>query len=177
LKALVDDMVDMAVIEAGALDLDLEPMRVADAIEAAVERLERASPYRKVHWDPTEAQVEALADSDRLGQVFDNLLVNADRMSPAGTAIRIEVGSDKDGLVAVRISDRGPGVATDLRSRIFDRFVRGDADALGAQPVGTGLGLSIVRGLVEAHGGSIVLEETNGPGASFRFTLPRQRGN
>jgi K+-sensing histidine kinase KdpD len=176
LKALVDDMLDMAVIEAGALDLDLEPMRVADAIEAAVERLERASPDRQVHWEPSEAQVEGLADWDRLGQVFDNLLVNADRFSPAGSAIRIEVVSDEGGLVSIRISDSGPGVAPDMRARIFERFVRGDADAMGALSVGTGLGLSIVRGLVEAHGGSIVLEETDGTGAAFRFTLLREGG-
>jgi two-component system, OmpR family, sensor histidine kinase KdpD len=173
LKALVDELLDMAVIEAGTLDLDLEPMRIGDAIEAAVERLERASPDREVQWKPSEAQIEALADWDRLGQIFDNLLVNADRYGPIGTPIRIEVGGDEGGLLWIRVSDSGPGVPPHVRARIFERFVRGDPETMGPGPVGTGLGLSIVRGLVEAHGGSIVLEETDGAGAAFRFTLPR----
>jgi K+-sensing histidine kinase KdpD len=172
LKGLVDDLLDVAVIEAGTLDLDLEPMCVGDAIEAAVERLERRSPDRAVRWDPAQAQLEVVADWDRLGQVLDNLLINAERFSPPGSPIRIEVGRDAPELVWIRVSDSGPGVPPDLRRRIFDRFVRGD----GPRPAGTGLGLSIVRGLVEAHGGSIEVEETDGQGATFRFTLPRVAG-
>jgi two-component system, OmpR family, sensor histidine kinase KdpD len=172
LKALVDDLLDVAVIEAGMLDLDLEPMRVGDAIEAAVERLQHGSPGRTVRWHPADAQVDVMADWDRLGQVLDNLLINADRFSRAGTPITIDVGSDEPGLVWLRIADSGPGVPRDLRDRIFDRFVRGDWIAAGPRPAGTGLGLSIVKGLVEAHGGSIVVEDAEGKGARFRFTLP-----
>jgi K+-sensing histidine kinase KdpD len=173
LKALVDDLLDVAVIEAGMLDLDLEPMRIGDAIEAAVERLERRSADRRVQWSPADAEVEATADWDRLGQVFDNLLINADRYSPAASPICIDVGLGEPGFVWVRIADRGPGIPADLRDRVFDRFVRGDRQAQGTQPAGTGLGLSIVRGLVEAHGGAITVEDTDGHGAAFRFTLPR----
>jgi two-component system, OmpR family, sensor histidine kinase KdpD len=177
LKALVDDLLDVAVIEAGMLDLDPEPMRMADAIEAAVERLQRRSPDRQVHWDAAAAQIEAIADWDRLGQVFDNLLANADRFSPDSAPIRIDVGRGEPDLVWVRVSDSGPGIPADLRERVFDRFVRGDRDASETGRMGTGLGLSIVRGLVEAHGGSISLDETNDHGASFRFTLPRAVGD
>lgn len=177
LKALVDDLLDVAVIEAGMLDLDLEPMRVADAIEAAVERLQRRSPDRTVDWDGVDAEVEAAADWDRLGQVLDNLLANADRFSPAGTPIHIDVGGDEAGLVWVRVRDRGPGIPPGLRDRIFDRFVRGDRDAARTGSAGTGLGLSIARGLVEAHGGSIAVEETEEGGAAFRFTLPAAPGD
>ena len=176
LKALVDDMLDVAVIEAGMLELDLEPLRVADAIQAAAERLERLSPARQVAWDPDAGQVEALADWDRLGQVFDNLLVNADRFSPGDAPIRVDVGTDDSGLVWIRVRDDGPGIPPELRERIFDRFVRGETTPTGARRVGTGLGLSIARGLVEAHGGTIAVEETDGTGAAFRFTLPRPRG-
>ena len=175
LQALVDDMLDVAVIEAGTLELDLEPLRIADAIEAAVERLERVSPDRRVTWDRAGAEVEALADWDRLGQVLDNLLGNADRFSPPGAPIHVEVGEDQRDLVWVRIRDHGPGVPPGLRERIFDRFVRGDATPAGTRPAGTGLGLAIVRGLVEAHGGSVSVEEAGGSGAAFRFTLPRER--
>jgi K+-sensing histidine kinase KdpD len=174
LKALVDDMLDMARIEAGALKLELEPVRLGDAIAAAIERLERTSPKRKVDWDPRAADLEVLADWSRLGQVLDNLLANADRFSPQDAAIAVEVGPDKPGLVAVRVADRGPGVPPELRDQLFERFVRGETEE--GLP-GTGLGLAIVRGLIEAHAGTVVLEDGKpGEGARFRFTLPRIEG-
>jgi K+-sensing histidine kinase KdpD len=170
LKALVDDMLDMATIEGGALRLELEPARLGDAIAAAVERLQRNSPKRKVAWDAKEADVEVLADWPRLGQILDNLLANADRYSPALAPITVAVAKGGSGLVAVRIADRGPGVPPEVRDRLFERFVRGDDEA-GAP--GTGLGLAIVKGLVEAHAGTVVLEDqARGSGATFRFTLP-----
>jgi two-component system sensor histidine kinase KdpD len=172
LEALVNDMLDMARIEGGALDLELEPLRLNDAISAAIERLHHKSPDREVSWDEN-AGIEVLADWDRLGQVLDNLLANADRFAPPGTPITARVARDESGFATVRVIDRGPGVAPDLRERIFERFVRGDSqdgDALGA---GTGLGLAIVKGLVEAHAGSVALEDAaDGVGAVFRFTLP-----
>jgi len=171
LKALVDDMLDLAVIEAGTLDLRLEPVRLADAIEAAVERLGRTSPSRSVVWDETAAGVDALADWDRLLQILDNLLANANRFGPPGTPIDIGVGPGGSGLVAVRVRDHGPGVAPELKPRLFERFVHGPEEDAGHQ-VGTGLGLAIVKGLVEAHAGSVTLEEPDRSGASFRFTLP-----
>jgi K+-sensing histidine kinase KdpD len=170
LKALVDDMLDMAGIEAGALRLELEPARLGDAISASVERLQRNSPKRKVGWDAKDADVEVLADWQRLGQIFDNLLANADRYSPAAAPISIAVADNGPGLVAVRVSDRGPGIPPELRGRLFERFVRGDDEA--GLP-GTGLGLAIVKGLVEAHAGTVALEEQAAKsGATFRFTLP-----
>jgi two-component system OmpR family sensor kinase len=110
-----------------------------------------------------------LADWDRLGQIFDNLLSNADRFGPAGTAIEINVTKEQPGLVTVRVIDHGPGVPMELRDRIFERFFRGhDHSSSG----GTGLGLAIVKGLVEGHAGTVAVEEGTSPGAVFRFTLP-----
>jgi K+-sensing histidine kinase KdpD len=169
LNALVADMLDMTTIEGGALQLDLVPVDLADAIESAVERLHRVSPEREVAWDREAAHVDALADWDRLGQVFDNLLSNADRFGPAGTPIAIEVSHDQPDLVTVRVIDHGPGIPRDLRDRIFERFFRGQSNGGTG---GTGLGLAIVRGLVEAHAGTVAVEDREGAGAVFRFTLP-----
>jgi two-component system, OmpR family, sensor histidine kinase KdpD len=172
LEALVNDMLDMARIEGGALDLDLEPMALADAIAAATERLHHASPNRAVEWDRATAEVDVLADWARLGQVLDNLLANADRFAPAGTPITVKASQEESGLATIRVIDRGPGVANEVRERVFERFVRGDSKGDQLQG-GTGLGLAIVKGLVEAHAGSVALEESSdGGGAVFRFTLP-----
>jgi two-component system sensor histidine kinase KdpD len=169
LKALVDDILDMTVIESGALELDLVALGLDDAISAAVERLHRSSPHREVTWDHESARVEVLADWNRVGQIFDNLLSNADRYAPTGTPISVPVALEEPGLVTVRVVDHGPGIPVELRNRIFERFYRGEAtDKAGS----TGLGLAIVKGLVEAHAGAVAVEDGAQPGAVFRFTLP-----
>src|ERR1700674_1706219 len=173
LEALVNDMLDMARIEGGALDLDLEPMALDDAIAAAAERLHHASPHRAVDWQKAAADIEVLADWARLGQVFDNLLANANRFAPPDTPITVEVSKGDTGLATIRVIDRGPGVAPELRDRVFERFVRSDSKADPSETTGTGLGLAIVKGLVEAHAGSVGLDPSPPDvGAVFRFTLP-----
>jgi K+-sensing histidine kinase KdpD len=169
LSALVNDMLDMTVIESGALELDLVPLDLADAIDAAVERVHRSSPDREVIWDADMARVEVLADWNRLGQIFDNLLSNADRFAPPGSSISVHVSRAEAGLVTIRVVDHGPGIPSELRDRIFERFFRGSA---GDKPGSTGLGLAIVKGLVEAHAGTVAAEEGEHPGATIRFTLP-----
>lgn len=172
LNILVTDMLDMTIIEGGALELDLEPVDLSDAIESAAERLHRVSPHREVSWDRARPGAEVLADWDRLGQILDNLLSNADRFGPPATPIDIGVSREQPGLVTVRVRDHGPGIPTDMRDRIFERFFRGQSDGAGA---GTGLGLAIVKGLVEAHAGTVGVEGSDTPGAVFRFTLPDAR--
>ncbi|MGA7911355.1 MAG: HAMP domain-containing sensor histidine kinase, partial [Candidatus Dormiibacterota bacterium] len=169
LKALVDDMLDMAVIESGALELDLVSLDVGDAIVAAADRLHRASPDRKLDWNADGAHVEVFADWDRLGQILDNLLSNADRFAPNETPLEVRVSRETPGLVTIRVIDRGPGVPGELRERIFERFFRGESDGKAGS---TGLGLAIVKGLVEAHAGTVAVEDGTEPGAVFRFTLP-----
>ncbi len=173
LGALVGDILDLARIESAALELEREPIRLGQVIAAAVDRLRAVSPERNVEWNREEAGVEVWADWQRLGQIFDNLLANADRFAPTGTPVRIRVSGEGESSVSIRVVDHGPGVPPELRSHLFDRFVTGDPQPERSPASGTGLGLAIVRGLVQAHGGSVQLEpQTDGIGASFRFTLP-----
>jgi two-component system sensor histidine kinase KdpD len=169
LKALVDDMLDMAVIESGALELDLVSLDVGDAIVAAADRLHRASPDREIEWNADDAHAAVFADWNRLGQILDNLLSNADRFAPPETPLVVRVSRETPGLVTIRVIDRGPGVPGELRERIFERFFRGESDGKAGS---TGLGLAIVNGLVEAHAGTVAVEDGLEPGAVFRFTVP-----
>jgi len=169
LDRLVGDMLDLARIEGHALDLRLEPTDAGAAAEAAAERLRRLHPERQVDVTVNGGPVEAVADWDRLGQVLDNLLGNADRYGPEGTPIEVQVEPGARGTVVTRVIDHGPGVPAELRDRIFERFVREERPSTE----GTGLGLSIVRGLVEAHAGRVWLDDPEpGGGAVFAFTLP-----
>jgi K+-sensing histidine kinase KdpD len=169
LNGLLADMLSLARIESGALHLTLEPVQVADAVAAAAERLKRTAPDRTVEWDPKEAGVSVLADWDSLGQIFDNLLDNANRFAPPGTPVGVRVSLEDPGRVTIRVLDRGPGVPAAMRERLFNRFVRGPF----AAGDGTGLGLAITRGLVEAHAGSIALEDGPAGETTFRFTIPK----
>jgi K+-sensing histidine kinase KdpD len=169
LDRLVGDMLDLARIEGHALELHLEPTDVGAAAEAAAERLRRIRPERRVDVTVEPGSVEAVADWDRLGQVLDNLLVNADRYAPDGTPIEIRVAPGIRETVVTRVIDHGPGVPADMRDRIFERFVRDEH----AGTEGIGLGLAIVSGLVEAHAGRVWLDDAGaGEGAVFAFTLP-----
>ncbi len=163
LARLVSDVLDMARIEGGAVDLRLDRVDIAEAITAAAGRLRRLSPQRRVDVRVDAGEPEVIADWDRLGQVIDNLLSNADHHAPAGTAVTVTAHREGPNIV-VRVMDEGPGVAPELRERIFERFVRGSG--------GTGLGLPIVRGLVTAQGGRVWLEEAAGPGGHFAVSLP-----
>jgi two-component system, OmpR family, sensor histidine kinase KdpD len=169
LNRLLADMLDMARIESGALHLTLEPVQVGDAVAAAAERLKRSAPDRRVEWDSKAAAVSVLADWDSLGQIFDNLLDNANRYAPPDTPVTVGVSQEEPGRITIRVTDRGPGVPAELRDRLFNRFVRSGSDASD----GSGLGLAITRGLVEAHAGTIALEDGSEGETTFRFTIPK----
>jgi K+-sensing histidine kinase KdpD len=177
LERLVSDLLDMARIEGHALTLNAVDLDLGEALTAAAARLRRASPQRVVTISLPQGDLEVLADWDRLGQILDNLLQNADRHAPVGTPITLEAAAGKRSMVVTRVIDQGPGVAAELRERIFERFVRGPgAEGVGDHGSalgGTGLGLAIVRGLVEAHAGRVWVEDpAPGEGGCFAFTLP-----
>jgi K+-sensing histidine kinase KdpD len=172
LNRLVSDILDMNRIEGGIVQLQLSDVDVGDAIDAATARLHRQSPARPVIPEVPAELPEVFADWDRLGQVLDNLLDNADRASALDGSIRVTAQSMPNSEIVIRVIDSGDGVPAELRDRIFERFVRGEprnADHTN----GLGLGLPIVRGLVEAQGGRAWLEASvAGEGARFAFSLP-----
>jgi two-component system OmpR family sensor kinase len=117
------------------------------------------------------APAPALADEARLRQVVTNLVGNAVAHTPAGTPLRIGVGT-VGGHAVLEVADEGPGLTPEQRGRIFERFYRADTSRNRATG-GAGLGLSIVRSLVAAHAGHVKVDSTPGQGATFRILLPR----
>jgi two-component system, OmpR family, sensor histidine kinase KdpD len=169
LNRLVGDMLDMARIEGNSIDLRLEHVDLTEAVEAAVDRLQQHSPQRAVEVE-VPLGTAVIADWDRLGQVLDNLLLNAARFAPERTPIVTRAGPEADRAVVLRVIDEGPGIPDDLRDHVFDRFVRGTGEVDGG---GMGLGLAIVRGLVEAQAGRVWVDNTEGDrGTCIAVSLP-----
>jgi two-component system sensor histidine kinase KdpD len=166
LGALVENLLDMSRLQAGALALSLEPTSVAEVVPAAVDELGEAGAQVRIAVPDDLSDV--LADPVLLQRAVVNLLANALRYSPAGEPPLISAG-EHEGAVEIRIIDRGPGVAQDDRDRIFLPFQRlGDRDNV----TGVGLGLALSRGLVEAMGGTVVPETTPGGGLTMIVALP-----
>lgn len=161
LQRLVEDLQELAIAEAGALELRRDRADLGEAIARIVgDRAEVTAA----------AGLAVDVDLVRLRQIVHNLLGNAARHSPAGAPVRVVVaraGAD----AAVSVIDRGPGIAAHHLDRIFERLYRVDDDR-GRARGGAGLGLAIVRRLVELHGGRVWAESVEGAGATFTFTLP-----
>jgi signal transduction histidine kinase len=168
MRRMIDDLLDVARIEAGALAVRQEPEAVAALLGDACELAQPVALARSVALvRDADASLRVRADRDRVVQVLANLLDNAVRHSPEGE--RVELSARLvEGDVLFRVADAGPGVPPALRDRIFQRFWR---DAAERRP-GSGLGLAISRGLVELHGGRIWVEDRSEGGAVFCFTLP-----
>ncbi len=172
LERLTNDLLMLAQIEAGKLQLDLRPVQIADVAAACVETIRlKADPKRLVvrtEFGPDLPPV--MADARLLQEVLQNLLDNAVRYSTPGGCISI--GAARCGTqVEIAVSDTGIGIPRSEQERIFERFYRTDT-ARSRESGGTGLGLSIVRHLVEAHGGRILVESELGRGSTFRIYLP-----
>jgi two-component system, OmpR family, phosphate regulon sensor histidine kinase PhoR len=172
LAHLVSELLQLARVEAGRIELELDSREVDELLREAVEHIQ---PYAErvglnVGLDPLHEQGTWIcADDRRLGQVLANLLDNAVKFTPPGG--RIQVGARTVGeLVEIWVSDTGIGVEPDELLRIFERFYKIDASRAGR---GTGLGLAICKHLVQAHGGRVWAESPGtGRGATFRFSVP-----
>jgi two-component system sensor histidine kinase KdpD len=175
LSRLVTNLLDMSRIQAGALVPHRSATPLDELIGAVVARL--AGMFRQHRLTVEVADGLPLADVDYLlvEQALTNLLENAARYTPVGSAVMVRAGEASGGAeVEVAVVDHGPGVAEEERERIFDEFYR--LRAGGGGPFGTGMGLAIVKGIVEAHGGRIRVTETPGGGATFALRLPAATG-
>lgn len=170
LGRLVDQLLDLSKIEAGVLSLDRDwtelPVLIADTL-AKFEGLNKGCRIEQ-SLSPLPLQY---IDPDCFVQVLWNLLENAYRYAPRYSAIKVEARWIEN-EVLIGVCDRGPGVPLEEREKIFRRFYRLDRDHNRAAMQGNGLGLAICRGIVEAHGGTIWVEERLGGGSVFYFTLP-----
>ena len=169
LSALIDDLFLLSRIDAGSLDLDRHPIDLSELVDEAVEALTPAAAARSLTIElDTVDRVPVTGNPTALGRVVRNLLDNAIQHAPAGSVIRIVL----DGLERPRVLviDEGPGFPPEFSAHAFERFTRADPSRTRATG-GAGLGLAIARGLVEAHGGRIWIEQP--PGGRIAFELPR----
>ncbi len=172
LSLLVDDLFELARIDAGVLTLELRDASLPSVVESCVRALEAEARARKIHVeariDPAITQVWMAPE--KVERVLLNLLTNALRHTPSDGAVAVVV-EPRDGRVVVAVDDSGQGLTPAAARRIFERFWRGD-DARTPANGGAGLGLAIAQGLIEAHGGEIWAENRAAGGARIAFTLP-----
>lgn len=166
---LRQDLLDVAMLDAGQLSLEWGPLGPATLVETLLERFGPLAAERSIELEARLANglPRVRADESRLFQVMANLLGNAIKFTPPGG--RVVLGAQRDEEeVRFSVADSGPGIPPENLPRLFDRFWTTRA----GNPHGAGLGLAIARGIVEAHGGRIWAESRPGEGSTFSFTLP-----
>jgi len=169
LSVLVDDLFELARIDAGALTLEMLRLPVAPVVSSSLRSIEAEARSRHIRLDATvDDEITARFAPDKLERVLMNLLTNALRHTPSDGAVAVLVEPRPD-EVRVAVEDTGDGIDAEARERMFERFWRGDQSRSSR---GAGLGLAIARGLVEAHGGRIWAENREDGGARVCFTLP-----
>ena len=173
LLALINDVLDLAKIEAGRMELELSQVALPELLSSAIsmhrERASRAGVELSLTTEPEEITVTA--DERRVRQIVFNLVSNAVKFTPSEGRVDISARAG-DGHVVVAVADTGPGIASEDTQAIFEEF---EQTSEGRKTEGTGLGLPLSRKLVELHGGRLWVESEPGFGSIFRFTLPSRQ--
>jgi K+-sensing histidine kinase KdpD len=175
LDRFVEGLVDLARIEAGEMTLRRNWGAVDEIVEAALRRAEALTGQHHVEVFVEDELPSARVDARAVAEVVYTLLDNASKYSPTGTRIRVEAARAPGEMVRITIEDQGRGIPKELRERVFDKFFRatGDGATMQNRPRGVGMGLAIARGIVEAHGGRIWIEDgAGGRGTRVTFTVP-----
>jgi PAS domain S-box-containing protein len=176
LLALINDILDLAKVEAGKIDLDEGPVSIVDLCHASLRLVQEAARKKRLQatFKAQTGLPPMLVDERRLKQVLVNLLTNAVKFTPEGGKIGLEVTRVAAGpAVQIAVWDTGIGIAEEDLPRLFLPFVQLDS-RLSRQHAGTGLGLALVRRMIELHGGEIRVESEPGRGSRFVVTLPER---
>jgi two-component system sensor histidine kinase KdpD len=159
----------MAQLDAHAVELDLKPHDIRQAIDAALAVNQNLLAGHKVRVLLPEGLPKAVLDLRHTEEIFSQLLDNAAKYSPRGTPITISA-EQQGRMLVTSVADQGPGIEAMDASMIFDKFYRGRGQRKTVQ--GTGMGLAIAKAIVEEHGGTIWLTTQPGHGSVFSFSLP-----
>jgi PAS domain S-box-containing protein len=173
MTGIVNDFLDVSKIEAGELSLNLQDADLNDVVANVLEMQQPDAARKEIRLEfvPSE-RLELRIDSGKIEQVITNLITNAVKFSPQGTAVTIRV-LRRDDVAELSVADQGPGIAADEIPRLFRPFQRGSAAVTG-QEQSVGLGLVICKKIVEGHGGRIRIESELGKGATFYVELPAE---
>jgi two-component system OmpR family sensor kinase len=150
--------------------LEREPLDLARVVEEAVDSARAVEPDRPIDVE-LHGPTSVVGDEGRLRQAVDNLLDNARVHTPGSSRVRVTLGPDDDATVLLSVADEGPGLPSEVATRAFERFYRGDPSRSRSMG-GAGLGLAIVAAIVEAHGGTVTVRSEEGTGATFEVRLP-----
>jgi PAS domain S-box-containing protein len=175
LTEIVDQLLNVARLDAGDLQVELGRIDVASVVSELVETVEESGVMNSHRFeiDLPDEPLAAEADPDKVRQIFNILVENALRYSPGGGTVTVGARRNDD-RVEVRVADEGIGIPAAERERIFRKFYRAESAARDGA-AGTGLGLFIAKELVTAMGGRIWVDSTEGEGSSFLFELPAAR--
>jgi signal transduction histidine kinase len=174
LSLLIDDLFELAQLEAGGVPLELATNSISDLISDALESFRELAAQQEVTLQGSaEPGVDpVILDAQQIGRVLSNLVANALQHTPPGGTVKIHAFRDTEGVM-VEVSDSGQGIDSQDLPHIFERFYRGEKSRSRATG-GAGLGLAIAKGIVEAHGGQIRAESVPEEGTCFRFVLPER---
>ena len=170
--SIVDDVLDLARVEADAMPIELTDVDAADVISTSLALMQPVAYRHTVTVEQTGPVLHVRADRRRLQQVILNLVSNAIRFSPPGGVIRVETHS-ANAIATIHVTDHGPGIPAELLARLFVPFDRLGADA--GREGGAGLGLVLARRLTEAMSGTLDLTSAVGVGTHITVTLPRTK--
>lgn len=177
LVRLVNDLLDLARIEAGKVELTRRPVRLREAVAEALDAARPLAQERRLRLEftPPAEEVVVSADRDRVHQVLMNLLSNAIKFSPPEGRVWVEVAREGPGLARIDVCDEGEGIPEAEQERIFEKFHQ-VSPGPGGKRTGSGLGLAITKSLIELQGGRIWVRSSLGRGSTFSFTLPAMAG-
>lgn len=169
---LVENLLSVTRIEDGRMDLRMSAELMDEVIAEAMRHTDRNRDGRKIEVSSDEEFILGKMDARLIVQVVINLVDNAVKYTPEGAQIRIHTGK-KDGMVVVSVSDTGPGIPDEQKSKVFEMFYTGTNRAADGRR-SLGLGLGLCRSIIRAHGGEIWVSDNKPQGAVFTFTLPAE---